>query len=560
MEKPWLFPGNKRQASADHGRPRRFRWDEDRSKTTKNHLILTSWPTFFFSTTQKSLFLLTFSCHSKCENKVPPKPELTLSRDDFSDLAHGLKMETKSCMPFRGDVKDLWLLAKQCTLTQWRQGPVERRRKWWPPTVLTRPFRRWRFDSSHWLFSQGFRAPSPNTTEGSQSISGHQSRKRNFGPQSSISCAWKKGKERQNAWRKNPDRVCLKGQLNTRCSGWRNKKLAEVPDQKKEVIRIRVCDAIKRSRQPEAKFSTEERRALKKLQTDKKIKILHADKGNATVVMDTKDYDKKGKTLLQDEDSYSRLDSDPTRATERKLLSLLRSLKKNGKITDRYYDQVRPSEGASKPALFYGRAKLHKPSTPLRPVVATCGTSTYALAKSLAAVLKPLVGYSGRILRSTSDLIDVMKTVTVNDDELLVSYDVKSLFTSIPVKESIEVCEERLRQDNTLADRTSMDVETIISLLRFCLTSTSFQYGGKHFKQVDGVAMGSPVSSVIADIFMENLEMKAFQGYGTVPRVWKRFVDDVLAVVRKAEVERFLDHLNNTHPNILHIHNGTRTE
>ena len=122
---------------------------------------------------------------------------------------------------------------------------------------------------------------------------------------------------------------------------------------------------------------------------------------------------------------------------------------------------------------------------------------------------------------------------------------------SIPVKESIEVCEERLKQDSTLADRTSMDVETIISLLRFCLTSTSFQYGGKHFKQVDGVAMGSPVSSVIADIFMENLEMKAFQGYGTVPRVWKRFVDDVLAVVRKAEVERFLDHLNSTHPNIL---------
>ena len=245
------------------------------------------------------------------------------------------------------------------------------------------------------------------------------------------------------------------------------------------------------------------------------------------------------------------MDSDPTRATGRKLLSLLRSLKKNGKITDRYYDQVQPSVGASKPELFYGRAKLHEPSTPLRLVVATCGTSTYALAKSLAAVLKPLVGYSGRILRSTSDLIDVVKTVTVNDDELLVSYDVKSLFTPTPVKESIEVCEERLRQDSTLADRTSMDVETKISLLRLCLTSTSFHYGGKHFKQVDGVAMGSPVSSVIADILMENLEMKAFQGNGTVPRVWKRFVDDVLAVVRKANVERFLDHLNNIHPNIL---------
>ena len=102
--------------------------------------------------------------------------------------------------------------------------PVERRRKWWPPRALNRPFRRWGFDSSHWLFSQCFRASSPNNTERSQSINGHQSRKRNFGHQSSISCAWEKGKESWNACRKNPDRVCLKAQLNTRCSGWRNKK------------------------------------------------------------------------------------------------------------------------------------------------------------------------------------------------------------------------------------------------------------------------------------------------------------------------------------------------
>ena len=139
---------------------------------------------------------------------------------------------------------------------------------------------------------------------------------------------------------------------------------------------------------------------------------------------------------------------------------------------------------------------LHKPSRPLRPVVATCGTLTYALSKSLAAILKHLVGYSGRIPLSTSDLIEVMKTVIVSNDELLVSYDVKSLFTSIPVgKESVEVCENRLRKDIKLADRTSLDVETKISLLRFCLTSTSFQYGGEHFIQVDGVAMGSPVFS-----------------------------------------------------------------
>ena len=153
--------------------------------------------------------------------------------------ARSVFIDGNEVVPFRGDVKDLWLLAKQCTVKQWRQGPVERRRKWWPPRVLTRPFRRWGFDSSHWLFSQWFRAPSPNTTERSQSIQGRQSRKRNFGPQSSISCEWKKGTKRQNACRKNPDRVCLRGQLNTRCSGWRSKKsraLAQASFRKKFIV------------------------------------------------------------------------------------------------------------------------------------------------------------------------------------------------------------------------------------------------------------------------------------------------------------------------------------
>ena len=94
--------------------------------------------------------------------------------------ARSVLVDGNEVVPFRGDVKDLWLLAKQCTVTQWRQGPVEWRRKGWPLRVLTRQFRRWGFDSSHWLFSQCFRAPSPNTTERSQSIHGHQSRKRNF--------------------------------------------------------------------------------------------------------------------------------------------------------------------------------------------------------------------------------------------------------------------------------------------------------------------------------------------------------------------------------------------
>ena len=95
-----------------------------------------------------------------------------------------------------------------------------------------------------------------------------------------------------------------------------------------------------------------------------------------------------------------------------------------------------------------------------------------------------------------------MKEVTLDEDEILVSYDVKNLFTNIPVSKISRNMDKRLLADVTLSERTTMDVATIIDLLRFCLTSTSFRYDNQHYKQLDGLAMGSPVSPVMADIFM----------------------------------------------------------
>ena len=68
-----------------------------------------------------------------------------------------------------------------------------------------------------------------------------------------------------------------------------------------------------------------------------------------------------------------------------------------------------------------------------------------------------------------------MDGVVIGENEILVSYDVKSLFASNPVRESIEICELKLREDNTLEERSNgMDVNTIIRLLKFCMTSKSF--------------------------------------------------------------------------------------
>ena len=81
--------------------------------------------------------------------------------------------------------------------------------------------------------------------------------------------------------------------------------------------------------------------------------------------MNAVDYDAKVHDLLDDTESKDLLNSDLTRATERNLLSLLKSMQNENKISDALYNRVRPSEGSSKPALFYGRVKLQKEAAPL---------------------------------------------------------------------------------------------------------------------------------------------------------------------------------------------------
>ena len=325
---------------------------------------------------------------------------------------------------------------------------------------------------------------------------------------------------------------------------------SEVSDQVKETARIKICEAIRKAKEPRQNISKKERQAWKDLQKDKSIRILRADKGNASVLMNASEYDEKVHDLLENKDAYTVLKSDPTRKNERKLLKELKDLRKSNKINQTVYDYIKPSEGSTKPALFYGTVKLHKPLTPLRPVVATRGSATYNLEKHLAKILRPLVGSSERYIKDTAHLVESLKDIKLVEDEILVSFDVKSLFTSIPVNETIEICRERLEKDETLEERTKMDVPTIIQLLRLCVNSTSFRYDNKHYRQLEGVAMGSPLSPVLADTFMEHFEEKALADEAIRPRIWKRFVDDVIAVIKKATKNELLRHLNAQHERI----------
>ena len=85
-----------------------------------------------------------------------------------------------------------------------------------------------------------------------------------------------------------------------------------------------------------------------------------------------------------------------------------------------------------------------------------------------------------------------------------------------------------------------------MELLEFICSTTYFTFDGTIMQQKFGTAMGSPVSAVIANFYMEKLERKALQTAPADcrPKIWKRYVDDVLDVIKKDQVKNFTDHLN----------------
>ena len=109
------------------------------------------------------------------------------------------------------------------------------------------------------------------------------------------------------------------------------------------------------------------------------------------------------------------------------------------------------------PPKFYGLPKIHKPDTPLRPIVSSCGSVTYGVAKELAEILKPLVGKLPHHITSNQDFVEQTKQIKLEPGECLSSYDVSALFTSVPIEPALNIIKDLLDKDTTLKERTLME-------------------------------------------------------------------------------------------------------
>ena len=321
----------------------------------------------------------------------------------------------------------------------------------------------------------------------------------------------------------------------------------KLSQQDAEELRADVNRVLRSSHPPKPNLTKAQNIALRELKRDRDRIVLTADKGVAMVVMDKQDYINKANQLLN-QNTYKVISKDPTTTIKNKLINILKVIKTKTGLGSYSYKAMYPT--GCVPPKFYGLPKIHKPDTPLRPIVSSCGSVTYGVAKELAKILKPLVGKSPHHINSTQDFVEQAKHFKLEAGECLSSYDVSALFTSVPIDPALNVIKDLLVKDNTIKERTVMEVEDIILLLEFCLKNTYFFFQGQFYEQVEGAAMGSPVSPIVANLYMEYLEQKALSTAPNPPKFWGRYVDDTFVIHKEANKQSFLQHINSVDPAI----------
>ncbi|XP_039303911.1 uncharacterized protein LOC120357488 [Solenopsis invicta] len=205
------------------------------------------------------------------------------------------------------------------------------------------------------------------------------------------------------------------------------------------------------------------------------ILFTRADKGNVAVALDKNDYISKMEGMLSDESTYVKLSKDPIQKLTKETRSLLSIWKDKGFIEQHIYRSLLTTDGVLPRA--YGLPKIHKPNNPLRIIISSINSPLHSLAYFLHNIIYNSIPEADSFVKNSFHLVNKLNGLHVESDLVLVSLDVVSLFINVPKNLAVE------------------SVTTRWDLISKNTTVPIF-----------GLPMGSPLSPILADLVMQDLE------------------------------------------------------
>ncbi|XP_011869031.1 PREDICTED: uncharacterized protein LOC105562638, partial [Vollenhovia emeryi] len=289
----------------------------------------------------------------------------------------------------------------------------------------------------------------------------------------------------------------------------------------------------------------EHKKCKKFLHDNKDLFVTKADKGQVTVVMDRLDYTNKMNTLLSDQSTYKCIKKDPIKQLSTKINTLVKSWLDNGIIDDRTYQNLRSTNGNL--PRCYGLPKIHKTGHPLRIIVSALGSPIYNVASFLHEILQKSIQKPASHIKDSWALVEAIKNKPISDNELLISLDVNALFTNIPKDLVFKAIEKRWQK---ISEVTFFTLPQFLHAIETVLDSTSFSFNGVIYEQIFGSPMGSPLSPILADIVLDDLESQCLLSLGFDLPTYYRYVDDVLTIIPDDKIDLVLTIFNSYHPRL----------
>jgi hypothetical protein len=195
-----------------------------------------------------------------------------------------------------------------------------------------------------------------------------------------------------------------------------------------------------------------------------------------------------------------------------------------------------------------GQPKIHKPGNEIREIICSVGSPTHKLAKWLVNEFQTLQTNTRQIQNTQEFTNKLLKSGKIEDDEMMVSFDVVALFPSVPLKDAINLLEDLLLRQHS-DNNWKLKVRTYLKLTRLCMEENCFTFRGEFYKQTKGTPMGNPLSPFLCELFMANFE-NVLNEKGVLPRRWWRYVDDIFSIVKRDSLPFILNVLNSTHKDI----------
>ena len=263
--------------------------------------------------------------------------------------------------------------------------------------------------------------------------------------------------------------------------------------------------------------------------------------------MDKKDYEDACLKLLENQEFYEEVATDPNPIYKKRFMEAAEDLYQRSLITA--FEKKMLEKGVRTP-LFYGLPKIHADYTdfpPLRPICSGSDSCSVRFSELIDTFLKAAARKTPSYVQDSTDFInktkDTVFSPTAEQSVYLGVMDVNSLYPNIDQNEGAEACTQALNNRKNKHFPTALLTTFIIMVLE----SNAMTFGTRVFHQIKGTAMGTPMAVNFANLFMSKFETNMlndfYKKYGIRPKLYLRYIDDVFFVWvgDKASLDTFIN-------------------